>query len=209
MSSSSSSPFYFTDSTSSILSMSSAHKADSHESIGMSEEASKSKVWEDHVDVASGLAAEVDEDDLARRAGYKWASSHVTHHFSKYQWSSMVESYVAAYRIFVDDIPNGAISFERCSAVDNVVMGEKITTPTSSSCMHASSQTRMCVSPLTSSPWACSTLWTLLLLSCTPTPESLFMPSVCWQRCFGSNHLLMYFDIFTILAPLIRLDGCR
>jgi len=118
-SSTSSSLSHFTESTSSVSSGSAAHKADS-ESIGMSKEASGSKVREDHVDTASWLAAEVTEDNLPYRTRYEWASSHVTRHFSKYRWSSMVESYVTAYRIFTDDIPDGALSIERYSAIDNV-----------------------------------------------------------------------------------------
>jgi len=82
-------------------------------------------VREDHVDQVSQLATEVVEGDLLRQSGYEWASSTVTLHFSKYCWSSMVKSYATAYRIFADSVPDGAISVERCSAIDNICHGRE------------------------------------------------------------------------------------
>jgi len=66
------------------------------------------------------LAVEIAKDNLPRRAGYDWVSHQVTRHFSKYRWSSMVNSYSAVYHIFAEGIPEGVLSVERCSTVDNV-----------------------------------------------------------------------------------------
>lgn len=83
-------------------------------------EACGSGVRGDHVDATSRLVEEVAEDDLPRRTGYEWAISHVTCHFSKYLWSSMVESYAVTCCIFADDVLEGALTVEWCSTVDNV-----------------------------------------------------------------------------------------
>jgi len=82
-------------------------------------------VREDHVDEVSRLAVEIVEYDLPRRIGYEWAHGFVKCHFSKYRWSSMVESYAAAYHIIAEGVLEGALSLERCSAVDNVCHGQK------------------------------------------------------------------------------------
>jgi len=109
----------------------------------------------DHVDQASQLAAEVAEGDLPRRSGYEWASLTVTRHFSKYHWSSMVNSYAVAYRIFADGVPTGALSVERCLLLTTFAMGVKGITQIFFLCTPACSQIHMSEFPLMSLPWAC------------------------------------------------------
>jgi len=93
--------------------------------VGSPEEASGSGVQGTRAYVWGCLAVEIAEDNLPRRAGYDWVSHQVTHHFSKYRWSSMVESYSAAYNIFAEGVPEGVLSVERCSAIDNVCHGRE------------------------------------------------------------------------------------
>jgi len=69
----------------------------STESVGMGDTTSSSEVQlvrTDQPGRVEELPAEITESDLPHRTGYEWGSSHVSHQFLKYRWSSMVESYV-------------------------------------------------------------------------------------------------------------------
>jgi len=52
-----------------------------------------SEVRVDRPNKHEDLPPEIAEFDLSHRIGYEWMNSDVTHQFSKYRWSSIVESY--------------------------------------------------------------------------------------------------------------------
>lgn len=97
----------------------------------------------------------------------------------------MVESYLVAYRIFADDIPEGAMSVERCSAIDNVCDGQE-SYLTDFFFMYAC----LFTDSLVWIPFDEFTMGVLCTLNMAPTqlhPNSWRLSglSVCWRRCFG------------------------
>jgi len=63
-----------------------------------------------YVDVVSRMTVELVKDNIPHQTRYDWVNSQVTRQFFKYCWSSMKESYSAAYRIFADGVLEGALS---------------------------------------------------------------------------------------------------
>jgi len=66
------------------------------------------------------LPSELAESNLPRRRGYEWASALVTGLFSRYRWSSMVNTYAAAVPMFTSGKMSTKLFAERCTPIDNV-----------------------------------------------------------------------------------------
>ncbi|KAK7377025.1 hypothetical protein VNO80_02445 [Phaseolus coccineus] len=77
-------------------------------------------VLDDSPGQAADLVAEQTESDLLVQSRYEWVYSYVIENFSKYQWSSMVGSFVASVPMLKTDVEVGIVFVERCSAIDSI-----------------------------------------------------------------------------------------
>jgi len=71
------------------------------------------------------LPSEIAKSNLPRRGGYDWAGCQVTHHFSKYRWSSMVETYATRVPMFTTGKTSTEMYAERYMPIDNVCHGQE------------------------------------------------------------------------------------
>ena len=78
-----------------------------------------------HRDVVNPVAEEIAESDLPHRGGYDWVSPEVTRYFSRYRWSSSVETFVTATPVLSASVKEGDIRAVRASAIDNVCHGRE------------------------------------------------------------------------------------
>jgi len=109
-------------------SVSTRDSEDSEGSIDVSGDTSETEIHEivsHRPDVTERLAVEIAEGDLPHRPGYEWASSQVTHHFSKYRCSYMVDSFVSNVAMLFNCASKGDLTIERCIAIDNVCYGRE------------------------------------------------------------------------------------
>jgi len=92
----------FSESTGSVSSSVRAESRISEGSPNVSEEVSGSSHDEflEQPNMADMLPFELAESNLPRRLGYEWASSLVTDRFSRYRWSSMVNTYAAVVPVY-------------------------------------------------------------------------------------------------------------
>lgn len=58
------------------------------------------------------IAEEIVESNLPLRSWYEWVDTKVTEYFSKYQWSSLVESYATSASMLTKDVEEGVIALE-------------------------------------------------------------------------------------------------
>jgi len=117
----------FTESTGSVSSSVRANFRGSEVSPIMFEEVLDSGYDKsyDHPNFDGMLLSEVAESSLPCRSGYDWASSLVTSRFSRYRWSSMVETYVASMPMFTTDNTSTKMFVKRCTSIDNVCHGRE------------------------------------------------------------------------------------
>jgi len=73
--------------------------------------------------VAGMLLSELAENNMPHGCRYEWASTLVTSRFSRYRWSSMVNTYAATVPMFTTGKTSPELFVECCSPVDNVCHG--------------------------------------------------------------------------------------
>jgi len=95
-------------------------------SVGIEGNTSSSEVQEVRMDKpgrVKDLAVAIIESDLPHRTMYEWVSPEGTCQFSKYRWSSMVESYVANVSMLADNAIEGELTQEHCITIGNICHG--------------------------------------------------------------------------------------
>jgi len=92
----------FSESTGSVSSSARAESRISESSPDLFEEVSSSGHAEfyEQPNMTGILLSELAESNLPRRRGYEWASALVTDQFSRYRWSSMMNTYAAVVPMF-------------------------------------------------------------------------------------------------------------
>jgi len=117
----------FSESTGSVSSSVGAESRVSEGSPSLSEEASGSDNAEfyEQPNMTGMLPSELAKSNLPRRRGYEWASALVTDRFSRYRWSSMVNTYAATVPMFTSGKTSTELFAERCTPIDNVCHGRE------------------------------------------------------------------------------------
>jgi len=112
-----SSLFGFSESTGSVSSSVMAKSRVSESSPIMFEEVSGSEHdgAPEQPNVVGMLPPELAENNMPHRYGYEWVSTLVTSRFSRYRWSSMVNTYAAAVPMFTTGKTSPELFAERCS----------------------------------------------------------------------------------------------
>jgi len=117
----------FSESTGSVSSSARIESRISEGSPNVSEEVSGSGHDEplEQPNMAGMLPSELAESNLPWHLGYEWASSLVTDRFSRYRWSSIVNTYAAVVPMFTTGKTSAELFAERCTPVDNVCHGRE------------------------------------------------------------------------------------
>jgi len=117
----------FSESTGNVSSRAMVESRVSEGSPILSEEVSGSEHGgaSEQPNVAGMLPSELAENNMPHRCGYEWASTLVTSRFSRYRWSSMVNTYAAVVPMFTTGKTSPELFAERCSPVHNVCHGRE------------------------------------------------------------------------------------